>query len=75
MEAERNLPAPPRPVALPYAQQLTQLQRDHEHRMEALRQLQNIDAETREQLLEAEQGRFREALQNLGTQESPQPSP
>jgi hypothetical protein len=71
IEAERQLAAPrAAPAPLPYGQQLVQIQRDHEQRAEALRQA-NVDAETREQLLEAEEGRFRQALLELGEEAPP----
>jgi hypothetical protein len=61
-EAERRLTPRTAPVRRPYAQRLAQLQAEHEQRMAALRGI-NLNDETREQLLEAEESRFREALQ------------
>lgn len=52
---------------------LLQLQREHQRRLDALRGLPGLDNETREQLIEAEKTRFREALENLGQQEPPAP--
>ncbi len=73
-EAERSLARETRTTETSYAQRLATVQRDHEQRTEALRELANLDADTREQLLEAEATRFREALQNLGNDDT-QPSP
>ncbi|MBI2806064.1 MAG: hypothetical protein HYX68_13875 [Planctomycetes bacterium] len=67
-EAEGHLPSnTQQPVS--YSAGLVQLQREHQRRMDALRAVPGLDAETREQLLEAEKTRFREALENLGQQE------
>lgn len=70
-EAEAALARPAVPQHPPtYAHRLAQLQREHEQRVQALRGLRAVDADTREQLLEAEENRFRQALQELGTEQS-----
>lgn len=72
-EAEGHLPTnTPQPVS--YSAGLLQLQREHQRRLEALRTLPGLDTETREQLIEAEKTRFREALEHLGQQEPPPPA-
>jgi hypothetical protein len=67
-EAEGRLPAN-REHPVSYSAALLHLQREHQRRLEALRTLPGLDSETREQLIEAEKTRFREALENLGQQE------
>lgn len=52
-----------------YEQQLRTLKIGHEQRLSALRSLEGIDAETRTQLVEAEQTRFRESVLRLGDSE------
>lgn len=69
-EAEGHT-ANPTSQAPSFASGLQQLQREHQRRLDALQALPGIDRETREQLIEAEKTRFREALEHLGTQESP----
>lgn len=59
-ERRRSTTQSPNP-AFAYASQVQQFQREHEHRMQALRGLQ-MDEEMRERLLEAEQHRFHEQL-------------
>jgi hypothetical protein len=46
--------------------QLRSLHREHDQRMRALRGMNGVDADTKEQLLETEQSRFREAVIRLG---------
>jgi len=65
-EAERLRTAPPPATHPNYEQRLRDLQRDHEQRMGLLRTIAALDPETREQLLEAEERRFREELLALG---------
>jgi len=63
-----------RPAAQPqpgYASQIQQLQAEHQQRVEALRNVPDLPAELREQLLESEHQRFRDRL--LATNEN-QPS-
>ena len=74
-EAERGLAQATRPIEASYAQRLATTQRDHEQRLDALRELANLDVDTREQLLEAENTRFREALQGLGNADTQHPQP
>lgn len=45
-----------------YASQIQQLQAEHQQRIEALRNVADLPAELREQLLESEQQRFRDRL-------------
>ena len=54
-----------------YAQRLDGLRRQHEERLAALRSLPGVDDDTREQLSEAEETRFREELLRLGQNPSP----
>lgn len=72
-EAEGHLPTnnqqPPS-----FSAGLQQLQREHQRRLEALRTVPGLDNDTREQLMEAEKTRFREALEHLGQQEPPPPA-
>jgi len=49
-----------------YNQELRSLQETHEQRMAAIRALEGVEPDTQEQLLEAEQTRFREAILGLG---------
>lgn len=70
-EAERALPPPRAPAQTSYGHAIAQLQREHAQRLETLRTLAGLDNETREQLLEAERTRFREALERLNQQEMP----
>jgi hypothetical protein len=72
-EARQRLPRPPRPATASYDEHLQRLQTEHEQRMTTLRSLVGLDEELREQLLEAEQSRHREALLAAGNQQ-PQPS-
>ena len=53
-------------------QQLRSLEQVHLQRLTALRSLKSLDAETRERLIEAEQSRFRESLEQLGVAPPPQ---
>lgn len=61
-EAEQRLAPPTRPQAVPYEVQLRRLQSDHDQRVATLRSLAGLDNDLREQLLEVEQNRFREAV-------------
>lgn len=63
--APRSLPPPP-----PYAHRLAQIQRDHEQRVTGLQSLTGLDPDMLEQLLELEETRFRQALQNLGNDDT-----
>ena len=66
-DAEGTVPTNvPQPTSFSSAMQ--QVQRQHQQRLDALCTLAGIDNETREQLVEAEKTRFREALENLGQQ-------
>jgi hypothetical protein len=70
-EAERTLATRRLPAAdVPYGQQIAQAQAEHEQRLAALQGAQVSD-EIREQLLEAEETRFRETLQSLTSADSP----
>lgn len=69
-EAEGHLPSST-PQAPSFAAGLQQVQREHQRRLDALRTLAGLDNDTREQLIEAEKTRFREALEQLGQQEPP----
>jgi hypothetical protein len=69
-EAERQMARPPAAEAS-YEQRMAQLQREHEQRMAALRSLQGLPPEVREQLIEAEDARFRDALLQTGNQTPP----
>lgn len=69
IEAERLLPAQVPQPAFPSA--LLNLQRAHQQRLNAIRNLAGLDDDTREQLIEAEKTRFREALERLGQRETP----
>ena len=72
-EAEGHMPTnTDQPVS--FSAGLQQLQREHQRRLEALRSLAGLDNDTREQLVEAEKTRFREALETLGQQEPPPPA-
>jgi hypothetical protein len=59
-EGNRERPAPPSQPG--FADALEQLQRDHDERIEAIRGLATTDESIREQLLEAEMSRFRDAV-------------
>lgn len=76
-EAERQLQRPaPRPERS-FADAMTALQQEHERRKEVLATLENVSPELREQLDEAEEARFREAmfqLQRDPNVRAPQPS-
>jgi hypothetical protein len=72
-EAEGQMPANTQQPAS-FSAGLVHLQREHQRRLEALRSLPGLDNDTREQLIEAEKTRFREALENLGQQEPPPPA-
>jgi len=61
-EARRRMPRPIAPQAESYEEQLRRLQTDHDQREATLRSLPGLDEEMREQLLEAEQTRFRDSL-------------
>lgn len=64
-EAERQLQRPaPRPERS-FAAAMTTLQQEHERRQEVLATLENVSPELREQLDEAEEARFREAMFQL----------
>lgn len=71
-EARRRTVRPTRPEAVPYDEHLRQLQTDHDQRLTTLRSLVGLEEEMREQLIEAEQTRHREALLAAGNQ-PPQP--
>jgi len=62
VEAEQKVKQKPRVPTVPVDQQLRNVQQDHDQRVAALQGLEGIEPELREQLLEAEQQRFREAL-------------
>lgn len=49
-----------------FNQRLQNLRQAHESRMAALRALEGVDVDTKEQLMETEQSRFREAVLSLG---------
>ena len=65
-EAQSRLSPARQPVPESYASRLTALQRAHAERLAALAQLPGLDDEARQQLKEAEENRFREALLGLG---------
>lgn len=65
-EARRRLTTVTRPAAVSFEQQLRESQRLHQERIGALRALTGIDADTKEQLIEAEVNRFRQSLLGLG---------
>ena len=69
-EAESRMSQRTVPVRPSYEQRMAQFQRDHEQRTAAIRNLPNLDGEAREQLLEAEESRFRQGLMELGNQDS-----
>ncbi len=60
-EAQRRVVTPTQ-AEPSYAQQLAEAQRDHAHRVAALREVPGIDEDTRAQLVEAEENRFRQEL-------------
>lgn len=64
-EARRLRPTGPPPVRT-YDEQLRSLQEQHDQRVRAIQDLPTLDDEIREQLLEAEQGRFSDAVLALG---------
>lgn len=65
-EAERLQTPQSQPHTAPnYAQRLAELQRDHEQRLAALRALTAVEPDAMEQLVEAEQNRFREAIAQM----------
>ena len=66
-EGQRQRPAQTRPG---FASQLQSSQTEHEHRIQAIRDLPDLPAELREQLIEAEQQRFRDQLLAAGDQET-----
>lgn len=55
-----------RPQPRTFPQQLAERQEVHQRRLEALRQTHGLSEELREQLIEAEQERFREQMLDLG---------
>lgn len=67
-EARRRQVRPAGPVAAPYEDQLRRLQADHDQRLATLRSLSGLDDDLREQLIEAEQNRHRDALLATGNQ-------
>jgi hypothetical protein len=68
-QASRSLAATPSPQQT-YAERLRDLQREHDQRRAALERSDTLADEVREQLLEAEETRFREALLGLGDERS-----
>lgn len=61
-EAQRRQPRVERRSEPNFGQQIQQLQQDHERRLESLQSLSGVEPEVREQLVEAEESRFRDAL-------------
>lgn len=61
-ETQRRLPQTVAPQRLPYEEQLRRLQAAHDQRMATLRNVPGLEDDVREQMLEAEQTRFRESL-------------
>jgi hypothetical protein len=74
-EAERTVAGVRRRPAPSFSQRLDALQREHQERMQAIRGQSTLDEETREQLLEAETTRHREALERAGTRDDPTQPP
>ncbi len=64
-----------RPVApANFASSVATLEQEHQHRVEILRTRSQLDEELREQLIEAEEQRFREAMLRAGDRSFPQPA-
>ncbi len=64
IEAERALAVPPVPIS--FDQRIQIIHNDHEQRVAAIRGLATISGDIRDQLLESEDNRYRDALLSLG---------
>lgn len=65
-EAERRTTRETPSAAPTYADRIAGLQREHDGRVAVLRSLASLDADTRQQLIEAEESRFRQELIESG---------
>lgn len=68
----REAEAQVQPASPPFATEMASLEREHAERRAVLSSLTGIDADLREQLVEAEQERFRQAMLSLNDQLTPQ---
>lgn len=73
-EGLQLVPRPARPVPLTFQQRAQLLQREHDQRLASITSLENVNDEIREQMQEAEEQRFAEAMLELGDPDQRQAS-